>query len=146
MSWVAMTKILCRCLFDITATGITGHFKSSRIPFVDRAGQSITNEISWNRARNQQRNWETLTQIIGLRTQILELTVPERFDGAWEFEFSTETPDAFGSEDDPTRVLRLDAQGVPMLQNLNTGEIITQQLVVDGTEQNIWFLPTAINT
>jgi hypothetical protein len=141
-----MTKMLCRCLFDITMTGVTGHFKSSRIPFIDRAGQSISDEASWNRSRNRQRNWETLTQIIGLRTQISELTVPEQYDGAWEFEFATETPDAFGSEDDPTKILKLDAQGVPMLQNLHSGEIITQQLVVDGTEQNIWFLPTAINT
>lgn len=140
-----MTKILCRCLFDITATGVTGHFKSSRIPFCDKTGQQILNETSWNRSRNQQRNWETLTQIIGLRTQVSELTDPERFDGAWEFEFATETPDAYGAEDDPTRILRLDANGVPMLQTLPTGEIVTEQLIVDGPDQNIWFLPTAIN-
>jgi hypothetical protein len=140
-----MTRILCRCLFDITATGVTGHFKGSRIPFQDRAGQRITDESSWNRARNQQRNWETLTQIIGLRTQIVDLTQPERYDGAWEFEFSTETADAFGSEDDPTRILRLDSAGVPMLQTLNNSEIITQELIVDGQDQNIWFLPVAIN-
>ena len=140
-----MTRILCRCLFDITATGVTGHFKSSRIPFQDRAGQSITDEVTWNRARNQQRNWETLTQIIGLRTQVMDLVDPEKFDGAWEFEFSTETPDAYGSVDDPTKILRLDSAGVPMLQTLNTGEIITEELVVEGVNQNIWFLPVAIN-
>ena len=140
-----MTRILCRCLFDITATGVIGHFKSSRIPFKDRSGQQIIDEKTWNRSRNQQRNWETLTQIIGLRTQIVDLTVPEKFDGAWEFEFATETPDAYGSEEDPTRILRLDARGVPMLHNLKNGEIITEQLAVDGTEQNIWFLPIAIN-
>lgn len=140
-----MTKILCRCLFDITATGVTGHFKGSRIPFRDQSGQSITNEASWNRARNQQRNWETLTQIIGLRTQVMDLTPPERFEGAWEFEFATETPDAYGPADDPTCILRSDATGVPMLLNLDQGEIITGELVVEGTEQNIWFLPVAIN-
>ena len=140
-----MTKILCRCLFDCTATGVTGHFKSSRIPFTDKAGQSITDETAWNRARNQQRNWETLTQIISLRTQVMELTEPEFYDGAWEFEFATETADAYGHEEDPTRILRLDAEGVPMIQNLPTGEIITQQLVTQGLDQNIWFLPTAIN-
>ena len=140
-----MTKILCRCLFDCTATGVTGHFKSSRIPFTDKAGQSITDETAWNRARNQQRNWETLTQIISLRTQVMELTEPEFYDGAWEFEFATETADAYGPEEDPTRILRLDADGVPMIQNLPTGEIITQQLVTQGLDQNIWFLPTAIN-
>lgn len=140
-----MTKILCRCLFDCTATGVTGHFKSSRIPFTDKARQLVTDEATWNRARNQQRNWETLTQIISLRTQVMELTEPEFYDGAWEFEFATETADAYGPEEDPTRILCLDAEGVPMIQNLPTGEIITQQLVTQGLEQNIWFLPTAIN-
>jgi hypothetical protein len=139
-----MTKILCRCLFDITATGITGHYKSSRIPFTDRAGNSIVNELSWNRARNQQRNWETLTQIISLRTQV-DLTLPEKFDGAWEFEFTTETPDAYGPPDDPTSILKADAAGVPMLLTHSTGEITTVELIVDGPEQNIWFLPVAIN-
>jgi len=140
-----MTKILCRCLFDITATGVTGHFKSSRIPFRDRAGQHITDESAWNRARNQQRNWETLTQLISLRTQVEDLTMPERFDGAWEFEFSTETPDAYGPADDPTLVLRMDSADVPMLQTPNNGEIITGSLTVTGPDQNIWFLPIAIN-
>lgn len=140
-----MTKILCRCLFDCTATGVTGHFKSSRIPFTDKSRQLITDETAWNRARNQQRNWETLTQIISLRTQVMELTEPEFYDGAWEFEFATETADAYGPEEDPTCILRLDADGVPMIQNLPTGEIITQQLVTQGADQNIWFLPTAIN-
>jgi hypothetical protein len=115
------------------------------VPFKDRAGQHITNEVTWNCARNQQRNWETLTQIIGLRTQVMDLTAPEKFDGAWEFEFATETPDAYGSAEDPTQILRLDSNRVPMLQTLNTGEIITQELVVEGVDQNIWFLPVAIN-
>jgi hypothetical protein len=145
MNCHAMTKILCRCLFDITATGVTGHFKSSRIPFKDRVGQDIIDEVTWNRARNQQRNWETLMQIISLRTQVIDLTEPEHFDGAWEFEFATETPDAYGPADDPTQILCIDAGGVPMIQNLPTGEIITQELVVEGNDQNIWFLPIAIN-
>jgi hypothetical protein len=139
-----MTKILCRCLFDITATGITGHYKSSRVPFTDRAGNTITGEPTWNRSRNQQRNWETLTQIIGLRTQV-DLTTPEKFDGAWEFEFATETPDAYGPPDNPTSILRSDATGVPMLLTLESGEIITGELTVDGPDQNIWFLPVTIN-
>ena len=87
----------------------------------------------------------TLTQLISLRTQVMDLTVPERFDGAWEFEFATETPDAYGPVDDPTLVLRMDSAGVPMLHTLKTGEIVPTQLTVDGADQNIWFLPTAIN-
>ena len=49
-------KFACQTLFDITATGVTGHYKLSRIPFRDRAGQLIHDTESWNRSRNQQRN------------------------------------------------------------------------------------------
>ena len=51
-------RFACRTYFDITATGVTGHYKSSRVPFLDQVGKNITNELDWNKARNQQRNWE----------------------------------------------------------------------------------------
>jgi hypothetical protein len=38
-------RFFCKTLFDITATGVTGHFKSSRIPFRDRSGKNIVDEI-----------------------------------------------------------------------------------------------------
>jgi hypothetical protein len=140
-----MNKMLCRCLFDITATGVTGHLKSSRMPFTDRSGSLINNDATWNRARNQQRNWETLTQIISLRTQVMDLTSPVKVDDLWQFEFATETPDAYGPADDPTSILRTDSAGVPMLLNLPQGEIMTAELTVDGPDQNIWFYPITIN-
>jgi hypothetical protein len=136
---------MCRCLFDITATGVTGHFKSSRVPFLDRTGQQITSETSWNQARNQQRNWETLTQLIGLRTQVDVLTQPDCIDGVWVFEFATETPDAYGPDSDPTLILRTDSAGVPMLNTSIDDKITAGELVVQGPDQNIWFLPVAIN-
>ena len=143
-----MTKILCRCLFDITATGVTGHFKSSRIPFRDRAGQDIVNEVTWNRARNQQRNWETLTQILGLRTQLFALTdpIPDQTGTRWMFEFETETDGIYGPKDDPTQVLRADANGVPMLRELNNDPEIESVLITSGPKQNIWFAPISINS
>ena len=48
-------RFSCKTLFDITATGVTGHYKSSRVPFTDLAGTDITNELTWNRSRNHQR-------------------------------------------------------------------------------------------
>ena len=56
-----MIKIEVHTQFDITATGVTGHYKSSQIPFTDAAGNIIDDANSWTRSRNQQRNWETLT-------------------------------------------------------------------------------------
>jgi hypothetical protein len=140
-----MTRIQCRCRFDITATGVTGHFKSSRIPFWDRAGQEIINEMAWNISRNQQRNWETLTQLISLRTQVIDLTDPKKINGVWEFEFATETADVYGTADDPVGVLRNDTNGVPMLLMIDN-QVNSSELIAQGLDQNIWFEPIAVNT
>lgn len=141
-------KYMCQTRFDITATGVTGHCKMTRMPFTDRAGQTIADAETWNRSRNQQRNWETITQILGLRTQLFGLTEPvqDTTGTRWMFEFETETEGIYGPESDPVQVLREDAQGVPMLRDLNNEEDIDPYLVTAGPRQNIWFAPVAINT
>ena len=140
-------KIICRTLFDCSFTGVTGNFRPSEIPFVDRAGQHIKNQTDWNHSRNQQRNWETITQILSLRTQLFDLTLPiqDQTGTRWMFEFETESEGIYGPESDPTQVLRLDAQGVPMLLELNNGPDIDTILVTEGARQNIWFAPISIN-
>lgn len=128
---------MCQTLFDITATGITGHYKLS----------SKLDQTEWNRLRNQQRNWETITQILSLRTQIFELSTPRRdISGThWMFEFETEFDGVYGSGDDPVQVLRTDAAGVPMLRDLDNNLDIDSVLVTEGPRQNIWFAPININ-
>ena len=135
-------RYACQTLFDVTATGVTGHFKVTRIPFTDRAGQEIVDQESWNRSRNQQRNWETLTQILGLRTQLFDITEPVRDKSgtSWMFEFETEISGAFGPDSDPTEILRSDADGVPMLLDLDNRRDLLPVLRTHGTEQNIWFV------
>lgn len=140
-----MIKVKVRTLFDITATGVTGHFKSARVPFTDRAGHRITDLDSWNRARNQQRNWETLTQLIQLRTQIDNVVEPCVNDAAWEFEFTTET-EVFNDGVDPVGILKQDSIEVPMLRELDNDPDIEPVLVIDGPKQNIWFTSEPINT
>jgi len=134
-------------MFDITATGVTGHCKSSRMPFVDRAGQLIVDETSWNRSRNQQRNWETITQILGLRTQLFLLGNPitDQSRNRWMFEFEIESAGIYGPAEDPTQILRSDANGVPMLRDLDNNPDIDRVLITDGPRQNIWFTPIPIN-
>ena len=141
-------KFACQTLFDITATGVTGHYKLSRIPFRDRAGQLIHDTESWNRSRNQQRNWETITQILSLRTQLFDLSDPisDQTGTRWMFEFETETDGVYGPESDPVSVLRSDAAGVPMLRELDNDPDIDTVLITDGARQNIWFAPISINT
>ena len=137
-------KIECRTLFDISVTGVTGHYRSARVPFEDRAGQQITDLDSWNRARNQQRNWETVNQIIGMRTQV-ESTVPEREGSSWSFEFETETPGVYVTDAEPVAVLSSDADGVPMLTDLDNRRELASVVVTSGPRQNIWFSPLTVN-
>jgi hypothetical protein len=129
-------KIQCQTLFDITATGTTGHIKPSRMPYVDCAGTRIVDTESWNRSRNQQRNWETVTQLISLRTQVAELTEPVKIDNQWQFEFEVENENLFVTDTDSLAVLKADCTGVPMLVGLNesakTGTVLK-------TNTNIWF-------
>lgn len=125
----------CQTLFDITVTGVTGHYKPS-------LGLS---SADWNHARNQQRNWETLTQIISLRTQVFNLTKPMVTNGMWSFEFEVETPGVYGSVTDPTAVLVQDADGVPMIANLNNSSSLPAVLIAQGDNQNIWFQQLPIN-
>ena len=139
-----MIKIKVRTLFDITTTGVTGHFKTSRIPFTDRAGHRIDTVDAWNRARNQQRNWETLTQLIQLRTQIDNVVEPAFLDDTWEFTFTTET-EIFNDGTDSVGVLKADSEGVPMLRELDNDPDIESVLVTLGPRQNIWFSSEAIN-
>ena len=138
-------RFSCTTRFDITATGVTGHFKSSRVPFRDRAGNTVEDIAEWNRSRNQQRNWETVQQIIGMRTQISTSTVPERTGSTWHFEFETETPGVYGTDDNPVTVLYSDAEGVPMLVDLDNHRDLATFIVITGPEQNIWFSPITVN-
>jgi hypothetical protein len=141
-------RFACQTLFDITATGTTGHCKSIRMPYTDAAGQVIRDQVTWNRSRNQQRNWETLQQILSLRTQIMLITVPvtDQTGTRWMFEFETDTAGAFGPDDDATQILRQDAAGVPMLRELDNEPDLDPFLVTTGPRQNIWFAAVPINT
>ena len=110
------------------------------MPFTDKAGQSINSETDWHHSRNQQRNWETLIQVISLRTQPLEITRPVKVDNAWEFEFTADNPGVFSVVDNPDPVagLRQDFEGIPMLVNLNETSGLVSSLITQGSDQNIW--------
>ncbi len=129
-----MIKIRVRTLFDITATGVTGHYKNSQKLSVEE----------WNNARNQQRNLETLTQLVALRTQIMSNTVPNENNKMWEFEFESES-NVWNDGTDVVGVLKADSDGVPMILNLNNHPNIVSVLVTTGPTQNIWFDLIPIN-
>jgi hypothetical protein len=134
-----MIRIKCKTLFDITLTGVTGRFRPSVLPFVDRSGCKIDTQDKWNYARNQQRNLETLIQLISLRSQPLNLTDPIKREEYYEFTFDVETVDAYLDNNDELFLLRRDCEGVPMLVNLDEFEKIDSVLCCIGQRPNVWF-------
>jgi hypothetical protein len=62
------------------------------------------------------------------------------------FEFETESDGIYGPESDPVAILRADADGVPMLRELNNDPDIETVLITEGAQQNIWFAPVFINS
>ena len=122
--------------FDCRPTGVTGHFRTNVLPFVDRLDQPITNFDSWNSSRNQQRNWETILQLIGLYTQPQSISDIRMKNGRWEFEFETEFDDVFRLNDDPVGLLKQACRGVPIIN------YVQQQLTaLLQPDVNIWFYP-----
>lgn len=139
-------KVLCRTLFDCTWTGVTGHFRESQLPYTTRSGQVLHTQADWNRARNQHRNWESLLQIISLRTQPMNVSRPIKRSDGWYFEFDVEAEgvlsSGFGSDD--FAGLRADCEGVPMVTGLDEDTAVVSTLHADGDNTNIWF--TSVNT
>jgi hypothetical protein len=106
--------------FNCQVTGVTGNFRSSRLPFVDQAGCVVDTEQAWTRARNQQRNWETLTQLVGMYTQMLNIRLPVYDDVTklWTFDFEVEFPGVFANINGALGILIEQASNVPMITGL----------------------------
>jgi hypothetical protein len=134
-------RIRCLTRFDITETGVKNRNHKARIVFRDTTGREITNEFEWNRARNQQSNWETVNQIISLRTLPENISQPVHNvnTGIWSFEFAVVDPASIICNDNPVGYLLNDCAGVPMILGLDETPNITPFLVSTGTDTNIWF-------
>ena len=81
-----------------------------------------------------------------MRAQLFDLLEPIVHQDLWSFEFEVETPSVYGTPENPIEVLQVDAEGVPMLINLDNREEVSPFLIMSGPSQNIWFMPISINT
>ena len=122
-------------LVDITKTNVTRSDVTSSIP------------------RNQQRNWETLIQVLGLRTQPTMFGDPEIimadasvFDPVyhgtqkiWVFKFGVEYDDIFETSTSKFGILEQDSSNVPIITGLT--ESVTFSIpIFDATGcKNIYF-------
>lgn len=104
-------------LFDITSTNVIRHPKSTEANY-----QSLLFQ------RNQQRNWETLQQVLSMRSQIFVKQPPEIIKNcnkfpkktfkntqAWSFQFAVEHAEVYGSD---LKLLFDDCHGIPMILGL----------------------------
>ena len=134
-------KIRCKTLFDCSPTGITGHFRPGQIPFNDETGKSIHNIEDWSFARNQQRNLETIMQMISLRAQPAIIEKPTAHNGTWEFVFEVESAGVYsltGNLDD-LGALVSECEGIPMILHLTETLVSVSKMITQGPDQNIWF-------
>ena len=129
-------KILIKTLFDCTTTGVVGRYREERGAFQDQSGRWIRTEQDWNQARNQQRNYETLIQVLSLRTQIDNSTVAVQELDTWSFIVTTDRVGVFGQD---LAYLLSDCENVPMITGLREKVDLPNQLRSQGAEPNIWF-------
>jgi len=145
-----LTSINCYTLFDITATGIRSHIRAAQFPMRDKNNNVIKNAEEWTLARNQQRNWETILQIISLRSQPLKIIGPRKVDivnfsgvhkevNAWKFNFEVEHASVFLNKNNELGHLLDDADGVPMLVGLGESLELTPYLITQNSLVNIYF-------
>lgn len=139
-----MRKVECHSLFDITNTGINGHTRNIAFPVTDKNGNQIMTSAELNRARNQQRNFDTLLQLIGLRTQIFNIESPtlcnsSLFPGqkSWRFNFEIEDNAQWLVDRDEFWVLKQDSDNTPMIIGLTEDPGLNPILDATGINPNI---------
>ena len=129
-----MITIRCRTRFDITPTGVMGSY---------RQNQSLSDvpdtAAAWTRSRNQQRNWDTMNQIIALRCLPENITPASRDGDEWWFEFDLPDSAAVSHQPGDLEFLRRDADGVPMITGLAESSALASVIRCWGQDANCWF-------
>jgi hypothetical protein len=134
-------RIKCTTRFDITETGIRNRAFRSNMPFQDKTGRTIATQAEWQHARNQQANWETVNQVISLRTLPERISTPavDSAAGIWSFEFDVVDPGSISYNSNPVGYLIADCDGVPMITGLGESSNSTAFLSSQDSTANIWF-------
>ena len=134
-------RIKCTTRFDITETGIRNRSYRANMSFRDKTGRTITTQAEWQLSRNQQCNWETVNQVISLRTLPERISTPvvDSDAATWSFEFDVVDPGSIAYNNDPVGYLIADCNGVPMITGLEESHDNTDFLSGAKADANIWF-------
>jgi hypothetical protein len=134
-------RIKCTTRFDITETGIRNRAYRPNIDLKDKTGQTIKTHQAWQKSRNQQCNWETVNQVISLRTLPERISTPVYDPAAatWSFEFDVVDPSSISHNSNPVGYLVADCNGVPMITGLEESNEQSTFLSSQASSANIWF-------
>lgn len=127
-------KIRCTTLFDITKTNVTTR------------RQLLETQVYPEKQRNQQRNLETILQIISLRTQPENISEPsckmisidwksvymDSEQKVWSFTFDVDKESVFRNDSSDLGNLYDDCEGVPMIIDLDESCKLQEILCFDN--------------
>ena len=145
-----MQKIRCYTLFNITKTGITNRRNSSKLgPDKDK---------EWEKLRNTQCNFDTLIQIISLRSQPENITDPvqeivlfedcdlfgfmydkQECQSTWSFEFTVNYHGVYNDGINELGHLYSDCDSVPMIKTEGDWDKLPVFLDTSPELRNIYF-------
>ena len=137
-------RILCFTLFDITETGIANR------------SQPEGDDKMWLQKRNTQCNFDTILQVISLRSQPEVVSKPEliqitNYDyfgflykksditHCWKFDFEVQHSSVFEDGISQLGALYNDCDKVPMILINGQTEMITSSLDISPELKNIYF-------
>ena len=143
-------RIACYTLFDITKTGVLNR---------GRPGVDVENVDEWINKRNTQCNFDTILQVISLRSQPDEVSEPKKVDvvidknsnfgsiykdnkkhAVWSFDFEIHHSSVFEDGITDLGALYKDCEGVPMLKSGKESKKLNDQLSIDNSNKNIYFV------
>lgn len=142
-------RISCHTLFDITKTGVLNRA---------RPADDIVDINQWANQRASQCNLDTIIQIISLRSQPDNTTVPVKtsldlstkhnfgldyksgLTSVWSFDFEVQNASVFNEDDDPLGALYNDCQGVPMVITIHQLKNLELMLDTTNEKRNIYFV------
>lgn len=137
-------RIRCYTLFDITQTGVANRSKPQN-----------NDDGTWLRKRNTQCNFDTILQVISLRSQPEVVKIPVMVDiddysyfgrdlndsitKCWRFEFDVQHSSVFQDGKDPLGALYTDCDRVPMILLEEQSQLVTSTLNTTPELKNIHF-------
>lgn len=143
-------RIRCYTLFDITKTGVLNRKAPSTYS---------SDELKlWENRRNTQANYDTILQIVSLRSQPEQCSTTRKkiinfkefqnfgflFDeeedqSCWSFDFEILHPKVFFDGIDELGALNADADGVPIIKTSDVWDKLPQFLDTSPELRNIYF-------